>query len=184
MGIVTKCGDKGKTALLTGEEVSKTSARCEAYGTADELNSFLGLARASLEGEGMEELAHGIRELQLDLLRFAGELAASDPAKSEWAKPTGEAHVEEVEERIAVLEREIKLPSSFIVPGATRASAELDVARSVARRLERRVVALSEGGEYQNSCGLKYVNRLSDYLFLMTRAVEKRSGIPFQTGDK
>ena len=184
MGIVTKKGDAGKTTLLSGETVSKASARVEAYGTVDELGSLLGLARvsiASMEGEGFSGLAEQIFELQLDLSRFAGELASLDPESCEWVEPTGETYVTRIEDLITTLEAEVSLPKSFVVPGACVASAQMDVARAVSRRLERRLVALYDAGEYKNTYGLHYANRVADYLFMLARAIEKFSGIPFQT---
>ncbi len=182
MGIVTKRGDCGKTSLLSGEGVSKAEARVEAYGTIDELNSAVGLARSFIqerEGSGLKALSREIQELQLDLFRFASELASLDPSSQEWVEPTDEGHVERIDSRIAELEKSVKLPPSFIIPGACKESATLDVARTVARRLERRVVGLCASGEYANGAGLKYANRISDYLFLLARAVEKEIGITY-----
>lgn len=184
MSIVTKKGDRMETTLLSGETVEKSSLRVEAYGTVDELNSHLGLVRANvggMEGENTPTLAREIRELQMELFRFASELACKDPGGQEWVEPTGEGHVELIEGRIAALEAEVKLPPSFIIPGACRASAMMDVARAVARRLERRVVKLAGEGEYDNQHGLVFANRLSDYLFMLARAIEHFTDVPFDT---
>ena len=176
MGIVTKRGDKGRTRLLSGEEVEKSEARLEVAGTMDELCSHLGLARA-LIGDAAQ--ATEVRELTVDLFRIGAELASNAPEKQKWLEPTEARHVEWIDKRIAAIEPTLRLPLSFIVPGATKASAALDVARAVARRLERRVAALAESGNYANPQGVIYLNRLSDYLFLLARAAEKKAGVPF-----
>ncbi len=176
MSIVTKTGDKGRTKLLSGEEVSKAEARLEVAGTVDELCAHLGLARSLVEDAG---LAGEVRALAVDLFRVGAELASNSPEKQVWIERTEERHVAKIDSLIAALESGIELPRSFIVPGATAASAALDVARTVARRLERRVAALAEGGGYANPQGVIYLNRVSDYLFLLARAVERRAGIPF-----
>jgi cob(I)alamin adenosyltransferase len=187
MGIVTKKGDRRKTPLLSGEEVDKDSKVVEAFGTVDELSSILGLARSTIDlmhDRGLSDLSLKIRELQTDLFRFASELACSDASKSELTEPTGEKHVRRLEDRIGALEEQIKLPSLFIIPGACQASAIIDIARAVSRRLERRVVALAKEGDYGNDQGLIYANRLSDYLFMLARAIEHFAGIPFYTKER
>jgi len=187
MGIVTKKGDRRKTHLLSGEEVDKDSKVVEAFGTVDELSSLLGLARSTIDlmhGGDVADLSLKIQELQTDLFRFASELACRDVSKSEWAEPTGEAHVRRLEESIGALEEQVKLPSLFIIPGACQASAVIDIARAVSRRLERRVVSLAKEGSYGNDHGLVYVNRISDYLFMLARAIEHFAGIPFYTKER
>jgi len=182
MGIVTKKGDEGKTTLLTGETVSKASARCEAYGTVDELGSCLGLVRATVgQGDDTASLVREIRDLQLDLSRFASELASLDPDASEGVEPTELKHITLIEDRLTGLEEEVALPKSFVVPGASAASAHMDIARAVCRRLERRLVALADSGEYRNELGLTYINRVGDYLFMLARAIDKRLGAAFDT---
>lgn len=176
MGIVTKRGDKGRTRLLSGEEVSKAERRLEVFGTVDELCSHLGLARSLITDAG---LATEVRELTVDLFRIGAELASNAPEKQKWLEPTEARHVEWIDKRIAAIEPTFRLPLSFIVPGATQGSAALDVARTVARRLERCVAALADAGNYANPYGVIYLNRLSDYLFLLARAVEKKMDVPF-----
>lgn len=184
MGIVTKKGDRRKTRLLSGEEVEKDSKVVEAFGTVDELSSLLGLARSTIDlmhGEDVADISLKIQELQTDLFRFASELACRNAPKSEWTKPTSEAHVRRMEESIKALEEQVKLPSLFIIPGACQASAIIDMARAVSRRLERRVISLAKEGNYGNDQGLVYANRISDYLFMLARAIEHFAGIPFYT---
>jgi cob(I)alamin adenosyltransferase len=180
MSIVTKKGDDGRTFLLTGEEVNKDALRIEAFGTVDELNSFLGVARAlidPLEGEAFQTLSREVQELQVELFQLGAELACAAGSPAIMVEPVDADRVAAIEQRIAALEASVKLPPSFVIPGGTRASAMMDVARTVARRLERRVVALAHAGEYANAHGLIYLNRLSDYLFMLARAIEKHAGV-------
>lgn len=181
MSIVTKQGDKGKTKLFSGEEVSKASVRIEASGALDELVAHLGLARSLT---GIDKLAKEVRELQTDLFRVGAELSATKTKQAKWVEPTSEKHIQNIEEKIRMLESRIELPSAFLIPGSTTASAAIEVARTVARRLERRIVKLSELGEYDNPHGLVYVNRLSDYLFLLARAVEAAEGVRADVKEK
>jgi len=186
MSIVTRTGDRGRTRLLSGEEIGKEDPRIEALGVVDELNSHIGLARAMSErfGGKCSQVVREMQDLQLDLVRFAGEIACVDPASHKWVDVTRVHHVEHMDKRIQALEREIELPRSFIIPGACEASAALDIARSVARRLERHVAALVRDGSYNNEQGLIYLNRLSDYLFLLARNIERCAGIAFCTREK
>jgi len=186
MSIVTKTGDRGKTRLLSGEEIAKADQRIEAFGVIDELNSHIGFARALTEKYGgrCSQVAREMQELQLDLARLASEMACIDPASHKWVDVTQLRHVEHIEKRIQALEKEIDLPRSFIIPGACEASAALDIARAVARRLERQVAILAREGSYKNEQGLIYLNRLSDYLFLLARNIECCAGIAFCTKEK
>ena len=176
MSITTKVGDRQTTRLFSGEEISKDDLRLETYGTLDELVSQLGVARSLLS---KSKRADEIRELQVDLFRIGGELACIDPKKHSWIEPTTEKHVTWIEARMKNIESQLKLPKSFLVPGAHPVSAHLDVARTIARRFERCAIALSKSGGYDNTQGLIYFNRLSDYCFLLARAVEMELGIIF-----
>ena len=181
MGIVTKGGDARTTRLLSGEEVGKADPRLEACGIIDELNCQIGFARA-LAGRGdgkCAEIAREIQEVQLDLFRLSSEIACSDPKSHRWAEPTTAEHVKHIEKRIAAIEKRIKLPRSFIIPGACEASAAMDVARAVARRLERHAVSMEGECSYSNEHGFIYLNRLSDYLFLIARELDRCSGVAF-----
>lgn len=186
MSIVTKTGDKGKTRLLSGEEIAKSDPRIEAMGVIDELNSHIGLARAMTGklGPRCGGIAGELEKLQLDLARLTSEIACTDPGSHKWVKPASAADVDEIEKKIQALEKEIELPRSFIMPGACEASAALDIARSVARRLERHVAALAQDGSCRNEQALIYLNRLSDYLFMLARNIERCAGIAFCTGEK
>lgn len=180
MSITTKIGDRRTSRLLTGEEVAKDDVRLETYGTLDELVAQLGVARSLLKGS---PLAQEIRALQVDLFRVGAELSCVDPQKSKWAEPTTERHVAALEIKMRTIESGLKLPRSFLVPGTAPAAAALEVARAVSRRLERRAVTLAASGAYSNEQGLIYLNRLSDYCFLLARAVEREAGIAFDAKD-
>ena len=173
MGIVTKQGDRRMTRLLSGEEVGKSHPRIQASGELDELLSFLGVARAALAREPkMVPLAEEIASLQRELLRVGGELSSTDPTACSWVQPIAIADVARVEGAIAKFEAQVKLPREFVLPGGNLPSAHLDVARAAARRLERTAVALAEAGHVSNQHALVYLNRISDFLFLLARAAE------------
>ncbi|KUJ98665.1 MAG: Cobalamin adenosyltransferase [Thermococcales archaeon 44_46] len=165
MGITTKTGDKGTTGIFTGERIAKFSPIIEANGTIDELSSFLGEAKHYLD----EELKEILEKIQVELYSLMAEIAS----KGEYKK-VGEEEIRRLEELIEKFESEVKL-EGFVVPGSTIASAKLDICRTIARRAERRVskVVLEYGiGEDV----LKYLNRLSDLLFIMARYVELKEG--------
>lgn len=177
MGIVTKKGDHGISKTLSGKTVSKSDICLCALGSFDELSSALGLARSFCKDEN---LSSQIRKLQINLTRVAAELSCCDclPPNIE---PTGEKHIKDLEKEISSLEDKIKLPSSLILAGGSSLSASLDLARSIARRMEREIVrAKEERGCYSDKI-LIYINRLSDYLFLLARDAEIREGKEFDT---
>lgn len=177
MGIVTKTGDKGATKNLSGRTVSKSDICLCALGTFDELTSALGLARSFCKDEN---LFSQIRRLQISLVRVAAELSCcgSLPVNIE---PTGEKHIKELEDEISFLESKIKLPSSLILTGGSSSAASLDLARSIARRMEREIVRAKEEKSCYSDRVLVYINRLSDYLFLLARHAEISEGKEFDT---
>jgi cob(I)alamin adenosyltransferase len=165
--IYTKTGDDGTTGLLYGGRVPKDDAATEAYGTTDEAVAVLGLARASADGLSEEILA-----LQRELFVVGADLA-TNPSERAKLSPgvslvTAEM-TERLERRIDELVGERALPQAFIVPGANAASAALDLARSVIRRAERNVVALEREGRDVNPEVRRYLNRLSDLVFVLAR---------------
>jgi cob(I)alamin adenosyltransferase len=166
--IYTKTGDDGTTGLLYGGRVPKDDAATEAYGTTDEAVAVLGLARASADaGLGEEILA-----LQRELFVVGADLA-TNPNQRAKLEPgvslVSAAMTERLERRIDELVAERALPKAFIVPGANEASAALDLARSVTRRAERQVVALEHEGREVNPEVRRYLNRLSDLVFVLAR---------------
>ena len=169
--IYTRKGDDGTTSLWYGGRVAKTDARTEAYGSVDEANSFLGVAR-SLCGEDQAELAADLLQLQRDLFVAGAELATAPEAAERLEGGVSEISDEMVEGLESAIDRymsKVDLPPQFVIPGGTQLSATLDVARSVLRRAERRVVALHDADELASEVVLRFLNRASDLLFAMAR---------------
>jgi cob(I)alamin adenosyltransferase len=173
MKIYTRRGDDGHTDLRSGERVSKTSRRIEAYGNVDEANARVGRA-ATLVDDDHEDLLETLEDAQNVLFKAQADLANTD--KEEDDPRVTEEDVKNVEEEIDRYEEELEPLENFILPGGTPAGAGLHEARTVVRRAERRVVALEdeEGntGKVQN-----YLNRLSDLLFVVARVANAREGV-------
>jgi cob(I)alamin adenosyltransferase len=166
--IYTKTGDDGTTGLLYGGRVSKADLATEAYGTTDEAVAILGLARASADDPAIRD---EILALQRELFVIGADLATAAGNRDklqEGVSLVTAAMVQRLERRIDELVAERPLPEVFIVPGANEGSAALDVARSVIRRAERHVVAMEADREV-NPEVRRYLNRLSDLLFVMAR---------------
>jgi cob(I)alamin adenosyltransferase len=149
--------------------VSKADLRCEAYGSVDEAVSALGLARALSQDERVQEV---VKEVQRELFTVGAELATDaaeyDKLRKHFSVVTP-AMTGRLEQLIDELEAEVTLPRQFIIPGASPASAALDMARSVLRRAERRAVELQERGQLHNAEVLRYLNRAADLLFMLAR---------------
>jgi len=173
--IYTKGGDTGDTSLFDQTRVSKADTRVDAYGEVDELNACLGACRAAVADT---EIAGAIEAIQRDLFAVGAMLA--DPAARIAARVTkaslGEEAVQRLEQLIDRLDEELPPLRNFILPGGTSGGALLHLARTVCRRAERRVVALGPGAA--NPAVVVYLNRLSDLLFVMARAVNHRAGVP------
>ncbi len=169
--IYTRTGDKGQTKLATGETVHKFDLRVEAYGAVDELNAVVGLAR--LAGVGESELDAMLGRIQNELFDLGADLATPERP----GKPLGwealrilDSQVDRLEQEIDLLNAELSPLTSFILPGGTPLATHLHLARTVCRRAERIAVRLSsEEGEAVSPAALKYLNRLSDLLFVMCR---------------
>ena len=175
--IYTKQGDGGETGLFGGERVPKDDARVEAYGEVDELNAALGVAIVQVP-EGFERALFEI--IQRDLFTIGAELASPDPAKVDKALPgprVGEPQVAALEKAIDTHEAQLPPLKSFILPGGTAKAAALHLARTVCRRAERAVVALARGAAVSPAI-LKYLNRLSDLLFVLARAANAQASRP------
>lgn len=178
--VYTRTGDKGETRLVGGQRVPKDSPRIEAYGTIDELNSIVGLARVFNEERLKEEEAHRLldeilRKIQDELFDLGSELATPPDFTYEQMYRMGEEEVKRIEEIIDVCQKELGPLKSFVLPGGGKIGAYLHQCRTVCRRAEREIVRLSrveEIGEWP----LKYVNRLSDLFFVLSRWVGKRTG--------
>ena len=168
--IYTRKGDDGTTSLWYGGRVPKSDRRTDAYGTLDEAASALGVARALAEAEG--ELARDILRLQDDLFIAAAELATAPQAAERLEDGVSRVTDEMVRELEPAIDRymdRVELPPKFVIPGGTQLSAQLDLARAVIRRAERRVVDLDRGGELPSALVLRFLNRASDLLFAMAR---------------
>jgi len=174
MKIYTKTGDRGETSLLGGQRVSKDALRIEAYGTVDELNSVLGIARAHKPTAEVDQI---LGLIQSDLFVLGADLAASGDRRAEKAQPIGGEHVARLEETIDVLQAKLPPLATFIIPGGSPLAAQLHLARTICRRAERLVVRLSKAENVDPSCTI-YLNRLSDVLFVMARYANKVDGVP------
>lgn len=172
--IYTKTGDKGKTSLIGGR-VDKDDLRVEAYGTIDELNSFIGKAMTELDTKLFEDLLVDLEAIQNELFDGGGDL--SNVMKERHYKLTEEP-ITVLEERIDCLMEEAPPLEKFILPGGSPASATLHIARTVTRRAERHTVTLMKEYDDVSSIVVRYLNRLSDYLFVAARIVNARLGVP------
>jgi len=161
--IYTRTGDHGETSLFGGKRVAKHDARIEAYGTVDELNSFLGAVT------GVDE----IPAIQSDLFEIGAHLAS--PGTSRFPG-VDVSRIEELERSIDAMERELAPLTSFILPGGSPAAAQLHIARTVCRRAERRVTVLEDETPATQST-IRYLNRLSDWLFVAARFANHRAGV-------
>lgn len=169
MKIYTKTGDKGTTSLLGGKRVSKADERINAYGTVDELNSYIGLVRDQEVNLPRLEV---LKEIQ-DRLFTIGSLLAADPAYNKKKVPDlYEEDVEFLEKEIDKMNEHLSPMKSFILPGGHQSVSFCHIARCVCRRAERLVISLSEHDEV-NGLIVKYLNRLSDYLFVLCRQMSK-----------
>jgi cob(I)alamin adenosyltransferase len=169
--IYTKKGDDGTTSLWYGGRVPKHHGRTDAYGTLDEACSQLGLARA-LCGPEQQELAADILRLQDDVFIAGAELATAPKASErleDGVSRTTEEMVAELERLIDRYMAEVELPPQFVIPGGNQLSAQLDVARTVVRRAERRISELNEAGEIASETVIHFVNRASDLVYAMAR---------------
>lgn len=178
--VYTRTGDTGTTALVGGRRVPKDSQRIAAYGAIDELNASLGLARVFneerlAEGEGHQWLDGVLRRLQNELFDLGSELATSEDAVYEGMFRFSDQEVKALERLIDQCQKELEPLKSFILPGGGRISGFLHQCRTVCRRAELAILALSRE-ETLNPSVLKYVNRLSDLFFVLSRWVGKRLG--------
>jgi len=179
--IYTRTGDHGETALVGGARVPKDSPRIEAYGTIDELNSIIGLARvfnAERLGKGKAPrwLDGILRQIQNELFDLGSELATPDDAAYEGMHRVGEAEVKALEALMDLCQKDLAPLKSFVLPGGGRVGGFLHQARTVCRRAERRILALSRVESLLSPWPLTYVNRLSDLLFVLSRWVGKKGG--------
>jgi cob(I)alamin adenosyltransferase len=173
--IYTKKGDDGTTSLWYGGRLAKSDARTEAYGSLDEAASALGVAR-SLCGEAEAEIAADILRLQDDLFIAGAELATAPEASDRLEDGVSRITDDIADQLDGVIDRymeRVDLPPKFVIPGGTPLSAQLDFARAVIRRGERRVTALNEAGELASTAILRFLNRASDAAYAMARFADR-----------
>ena len=178
MKIYTKTGDKGETSLYGGTRVSKAAARVESYGTLDELNAFIGLAKAEISDE---KVLNQLQKIQFDLFTVGSEAATPTDklilanGKNRLDLMISEKEISELELWMDDLNAELEPLKFFILPSGGNAAASIHVCRTVCRRAERAMVHLNETEEVRPEL-IKYLNRLSDYLFILARYISKISG--------
>ncbi len=179
--IYTRKGDLGTTSLFTGGRVSKTNIRIQSYGAVDELNSFLGVARTFATHPDIPKLLFKVQNKVMNIISI---LAAKDELSSERPLPTiSEADVTGLEHCIDYFNQKLSPISNFIVPGGNKSGAFFDVARTVCRRAEREVIKLSES-EIVDPILRKFLNRLSDLLFVLERVEYQHQNTPEKFWDK
>ena len=182
--VATGKGDDGTTGLLYGGRLAKDDPRTEAYGTVDEAVAALGLARAELSETGLDELAESVLRWQRELFVVGADLATA-PDKRERLEDgvtrVSEVMLDGVEGELALWESAIEMPREFVVPGETRASAALEMARVILRRAERRVIAADHASPLGSAWIVPYINRLADLLWVLARAAEQAAGAPVTT---
>lgn len=173
--IYTRTGDAGTTGLGTGERVAKNALRITAYGTVDETNAAIGVARTYMSGHAAVDAK--LQRIQNDLFDLGADLCVPSNGPPPAYEPlrVSDDQVARLEAEIDELNGELKPLKSFVLPGGSPAAAALHVARTVCRRAERDMVALAnEEGETVSEAALKYINRLSDFLFVASRYVNDR----------
>ncbi|NOT34485.1 MAG: cob(I)yrinic acid a,c-diamide adenosyltransferase [Candidatus Eisenbacteria bacterium] len=173
MKIYTRTGDDGTTGLLGAGRVSKAEPRVEAYGSVDELNALLGLVRVADTGRAFEAVVTAAQEC---LFTLGARLAASGPEMLARLAPLEERDIEALEREIDRLDGTLPPLTQFVLPGGSALAAQLHHARTVCRRAERRVVALS-GVSSAEPIVVRYLNRLADLLFVMARAANQSAGV-------
>ncbi|GAB4236808.1 MAG: cob(I)yrinic acid a,c-diamide adenosyltransferase [Methyloligellaceae bacterium] len=174
--IYTRTGDSGTTALGTGARVPKTHPRIAAFGTVDETNAAIGLARVRL-GPDAADLDAMLARIQNDLFDLGADLCVPESGEKSDVEPLRitPGQVERLEREIDQMNAELEPLRSFVLPGGSEAAAALHVARTVCRRAERKMAELAESeGEAVQDAALRYINRLSDFLFVAARFVNDR----------
>lgn len=178
--IYTRTGDDGSTGLVDGSRADKHAARIEAIGAVDEANSALGLAAISLQGGAyaapVERVQNDLFDLGADLATPLGEVGGSDFEPSEMVLRVVAAQSEWLEHSIDALNENLEPLTSFVLPGGTEAAARMHVARASVRRAERSMTALA-AVEPVNPNALAYINRLSDYLFVLARVLNDNGAV-------
>ncbi len=171
MKIYTKTGDDGTTGLQGGTRISKSNIRIQAYGTIDELNASIGLILSRKFDDELEKL---LRDIQNDLFVVGSDLSNRDLSSKE-NRVTSEM-VENIEKNIDLLENDLPPITNFILPGGHEIASLIHISRTITRRAETQVISLDESSIVNEECK-KYLNRLSDLLFVIARIVNKKNGV-------
>lgn len=178
--IYTRTGDAGETALGSGQRVSKAHLRIAAYGTVDEANAAIGLVRLHTADSALARLDAMLLRIQNELFDLGADLCVPDDGKPLPYEPLRMtmAQCARLEEEIDALNADLQPLRSFVLPGGHAAAAHLHLARTLARRAEREIVALKgEAGEHVSAAAITYINRLSDFLFVASRWVNAVAGM-------
>ncbi len=177
--IYTRTGDDGTTALGSGQRLKKYNLRVESYGTVDEANAAIGMARIHLGGQP-PDLEAMLFRIQNDMFDLGADLCVPDTGEKLPYEPLRitDAQVTRLEQEIDAMNQFLSPLRSFVLPGGTAGAAALHVARTVTRRAERLIVALADqADELVNPAAIKYANRLSDFLFVASRYANDRGGL-------
>ncbi|HLI68842.1 MAG TPA: cob(I)yrinic acid a,c-diamide adenosyltransferase [Ktedonobacteraceae bacterium] len=172
--VTTGTGDTGYTGLLGEQRVPKYDPRPDTFGTVDEATSALGLARAMTGDPRVKEI---ISSIQQELYLLMGELATPPENYEKMGLRMTTEHVQRLEQIEEALKQEVEIPNRFIIPGDTPDGAALDLARTIIRRAERMAVKLLHDGVIENSEVIRYLNRLSDLIFVLARYIEVKSSV-------
>lgn len=178
MKIYTKTGDQGETSLFGGKRVSKADLRVDAYGTIDELNAFIAVSKSLIDDE---IVIHQLKKIQFDLFTLGSESATPTDqlklanGKNRLALMISEKEIQELENWMDTMENELEPLRFFILPGGGKIATSLHVSRTVCRRAERKMIALHEVENLRPEL-IQYLNRLSDYLFVLARYMSKKQG--------
>jgi cob(I)alamin adenosyltransferase len=182
--VTTRTGDDGTTGLLGDLRVSKTDQRVVALGEVDEATSTIGMARAACRAAGLTRVHDLLLSFQNDLYALMGDIATTPEARPKIGAYLSDARLEALDALVVTLRQEVQIGTRFIVPGDHPASATLDLARAVTRRAERAVIALTQASWLPTTTPQRYLNRLSDVLFLLGRLADTELGDPSRFAER
>jgi cob(I)alamin adenosyltransferase len=182
--VTTRTGDDGTTGLLGDLRVPKNDQRIVALGEVDEATSALGVARAACRSAGLTRVHDLLLSFQNDLYALMGDIATTPEARPKIGSYLSDARLEALDALVSSLRQEVQVGTRFIVPGDHPASAVLDLARAVTRRAERAVIALTQQGWLPTPTPQRYLNRLSDVLFLLGRLADNELGDPSRFAER
>ncbi len=182
--VTTRTGDDGTTGLLGDLRVPKTDSRIVALGEVDEATSAIGVARAACRAAGLTRTHDLLLSFQNDLYALMGDIATTPDARPKVGTYLSDARLEALDALVLSLRQEVQIGTRFIVPGDHPASAAIDLARAITRRAERAVILLTQQGWLPTTTPQRYLNRLSDVLFMLGRLVDNELGGPSQLAER